>query len=192
MEARYEVFTAEAAVVLDLRLLRSCSSFWRFGREDASPAGFFVRTSPVFQPVRAATLRLEADVAVFANRKFREASMAKSVRAPESASSDSKSKRRKTAKHRLATSAAPRKSAKSRAISGALMSVEDEFNNLRAAHCAYDCVENFLTPIYRHDFEEFFVRPSELRALLEVVNREMVRRMQTVTDAIQLVRKALH
>ncbi|MBB3181909.1 hypothetical protein [Variovorax sp. Sphag1AA] len=117
--------------------------------------------------------------------------MAKSVQAPASASSDSKSKRArlKAVKRRLAT---PRKSAKNRAIGSALMAVEDEFNNLRAAHCAYSCVENFLTPIYRHDFEEFFVRPSELRALLEVVNSEMVRRMRTVTDALQTVREALH
>jgi hypothetical protein len=50
-------------------------------------------------------------------------------------------------------------------------------------------VENFLTPICRH--EEFFLRPSELRALLEAVNAQMARRMQTVTDAIQSARKAL-
>jgi len=117
--------------------------------------------------------------------------MAKSDRTAATSSDKSKRARLKGVKRRLATSSPPRKSAKSRAISSALMSVEDEFNNLRAAHCAYDCMENFLTPIYRHDFEEFFVRPSELRALLEVVNAEMVRRMQTVTDAIQSVREAL-
>lgn len=116
--------------------------------------------------------------------------MAKSDRTTATSSDKSKRARLKAVKRRLAT-AAPRKSAKKRAISGALMTVEDEFNNLRAAHCAYDCVENFLTPIYRHDFEEFFVRPSELRALLEVVNAEMVRRMQTVTDALQTVRTTL-
>ena len=117
--------------------------------------------------------------------------MAKSDRTTATSSDKSKRARLKAIKRRL-TAAAPRKSAKNRAISSALMSVEDEFNNLRAAHCAYTCVEGFLTPIYRHDFEEFFVRPSELRALLEVVNSEMVRRMQTVTDAIQTVREALN
>lgn len=118
--------------------------------------------------------------------------MAKSDRASATSSGKSKRARLKAVKRRLTTSPTSRKSAKNRAISSALLSVEDEFSNLRAAHCAYDCVENFLTPIYRHDFEEFFVRPSELRALLEVVNAEMVRRMQTVTDAIQAVRETLH
>lgn len=43
-----EVVTAEAAFVFDARLPRSCSLFWRLGREGASPAGLFVRISPVF------------------------------------------------------------------------------------------------------------------------------------------------
>lgn len=116
--------------------------------------------------------------------------MAKSDRASATSSDKSKRARLKAVKRRLAA-ATPRKSARNRAISSALMTVEDEFNNLRAAHCAYDCVEIFLTPIYRHDFEEFFVRPTELSALLKVVNAEMVRRMQTVTDALRSVRTTL-
>ncbi|MBB3182402.1 hypothetical protein FHW64_006846 [Variovorax sp. Sphag1AA] len=136
---------------------------------------------------------MEAEAAVSGNRNLREAEkMAKSERTAATSSGKSKRARLKGVKRRTMPTPATRKSAKSRAISSALMSVEDEFNNLRAAHRAYDCVENFLTPIYRHDFEEFFVRPSELRALLEVVNAEMVRRMQTVTDAIESVRKVLH
>ncbi|MDM0053274.1 hypothetical protein [Variovorax sp. J22R115] len=70
--------------------------------------------------------------------------------------------------------------------------MEDEFNNVRAAHRAYDCVQSFLTPLYREEFEEFPIRPTELRALMEVVNAEMVRRMQIVTEASQSVSKARH
>ena len=72
-----------------------------------------------------------------------------------------------------------------------MLLVEDEFNNLRAAHRAYDCVQSFLTPLYLQEFEEFPIQPTELRALMGVVNAEMVRRMQIVTEAIQSVRKAL-
>ena len=118
--------------------------------------------------------------------------MAKSNRALARASSDSKSKRREAVRHRPATSPAPRRATKNRAASDAVLLVEDEFNNLRAAHRAYDCVQSFLTPLYLQEFEEFPIQPAELRALMEVVNAEMMRRMQIVTGAIQSVRKALH
>jgi hypothetical protein len=118
--------------------------------------------------------------------------MAKSVRTLARASSDSKSKRRKAVRSRPATNPAPRKLIKNKAASDAVLLVEDEFNNLRAAHRAYDCVQSFLTPLYLQEFEEFPIHPPELHALMEVANAEMVRRMQIVTEAIQSVRKALH
>ncbi|MGJ7511818.1 hypothetical protein [Variovorax sp. GT1P44] len=118
--------------------------------------------------------------------------MAKSDRASASSHGDPKSKMRKAGRRRLATSPAPRKSAKNKAASDAVLLVEDEFNNLRAAHRAYDCVRSFLTPLHLQEFEEFHIQPTELRALMEVVNAEMLRRMQVVNEAIQSVRKALH
>ncbi len=116
--------------------------------------------------------------------------MAKSDSTTASSSGNSNSKRRKAA--RAATSPALLKSAKNKAARQAALRVEDEFNNLRAAHRAYDCVQSFLTPSYLQEIEEFRIQPIELSALMEVVNAEMVRRMQTVTDAIQSVREALH
>jgi hypothetical protein len=118
--------------------------------------------------------------------------MAKSSRALARASSDSNSKRRKAAGRRPAASPTLRKSAKNGAARKAALLVEDEFNNLRAAHRAYHCVQSFLTPSYLQEIEEFRIHPIELSALMEVVNAEMVRRMQTVTAAIQSVREALH
>ena len=118
--------------------------------------------------------------------------MAKSDRTAASSSGDPNSKRRKAAGRRPATSPTLRKSAKNKAARKAALLVEDEFNNLRAAHRAYACVQSFLTPSYLQEIEEFRIQPIELSALMEVVNAEMVRRMQTVTDAIQSVREALH
>jgi hypothetical protein len=117
--------------------------------------------------------------------------MAKTVRVLARASSNTKSKRREAARRRPATSPTPRKSIKNKAASDAVLLVEDEFNNLRAAHRAYDCVQSFLTPLYLQEVEEFPIQPTELRALMDVVNAEMSRRMQVVTEAIQSVRKAL-
>jgi hypothetical protein len=118
--------------------------------------------------------------------------MAKSVRITASSSGNSKSKRRKAVGRRQATSPALQKSAKNKAARAAALLVEDEFNNLRAAHRAYACVQSFLTPLHLQEIEEFRIQPIELSALMEVVNAEMMRRMQTVTDAIQSVREALH
>lgn len=118
--------------------------------------------------------------------------MAKSDRSTASSSGNPNSKRRKATGRRPATSPALRKSAKNRAARNAALLVEDEFNSLRAAHRAYACVQSFLTPSYLQEIEEFRIQPIELSALMEVVNAEMVRRMQTVTDAIRSVREALH
>ncbi|HEY2418824.1 MAG TPA: hypothetical protein VGH84_12950, partial [Steroidobacteraceae bacterium] len=116
--------------------------------------------------------------------------MAKSGRITASSSGNSISKRRKAVERRQATRPALQKSAKNKdkAARAAALLVEDEFNNLRAAHRAYACVQSFLTPSYLQEIEEFRIQPIELSALMEVVNAEMVRRMQTVTDAIQSVR----
>jgi hypothetical protein len=40
--------------------------------------------------------------------------------------------------------------------------------------------------------EEFWIEPSELTALMEVINAEMGRRIQTVGEAIHAARKVLH
>lgn len=118
--------------------------------------------------------------------------MAKSGRIAASSSGNSKSKRRKAVGRRQATTTALQKSEKNKVARSAALLVEDEFNNLRAAHRAYACMQNFLTPSYLQEIEEFRIQPIELSALMEVVNAEMVRRMQTVTDAIQSMREALH
>jgi hypothetical protein len=118
--------------------------------------------------------------------------MAKSGRVAASSSDNSKSKRRKAVERRQATNPALQPAATNKAAREAVLRVEDQFNNLRAAHRAYDCVQSFLTPLYLQEVEEFPIQPTELRALMEVVNAEMVRRMQVVTEAIHSVRKALH
>lgn len=118
--------------------------------------------------------------------------MARSDRTITSSSDSSNSKRRKAARSQPATTFALQKSAENKAARNAALLVEDEFNNLRAAHRAYACVQSLLTPSYLQEIEEFRIQPIELSALMEVVNAEMVRRMQTVTDAIQSVREALH
>ena len=61
--------------------------------------------------------------------------------------------------------------------SDAVLLVEDEFNNLRAAYRAYDCVQSFLTPLYLQEFEEFSIQPgASLRPA------EYVRCPKSVTD----------
>ncbi|MEJ8815763.1 hypothetical protein WKW77_32195 [Variovorax ureilyticus] len=117
--------------------------------------------------------------------------MAKTDRKGGRSSNVSKSGKRKAVGRRRSTDAAFRKSAR-RKVSDAALLVEDEFNNLRAAHRAYDCVQNLLTPLSPLEVDEFRIHPLELSALMEVVNAEMVRRIQTVTDAIESVREALH
>ena len=118
--------------------------------------------------------------------------MTKTDRTTANSSGDLNSKRRKGVGRRQAARLPLQKSATNKAARAAALLVEDEFNNLRAAHRAYACVQSFLTPSYLQELEEFRIQPIELSALMEVVNAEMVRRMQTVTDAIQSVREALH
>jgi hypothetical protein len=118
--------------------------------------------------------------------------MAKTVRTVASTSAESKSTKRKVVKGEATTSAETKKSAKKKAASEAALLVEDEFNNLRWAHQAYDCVQNFLAPLNSRDVEEFLFEPSELTALMEVINAEMGRRIQTVGEAIHAARKVLH
>ena len=98
--------------------------------------------------------------------------MAKSARAPARTSSDSKSKKRK-------------------ARSAALNAV-DEWHNLRDTLLAFECLQSFLSPHRRQEFEEFHVEPGELRALVTCINAETHRRMLAVGEAIESMQQALH
>ncbi|WP_093166682.1 hypothetical protein [Variovorax sp. YR216] len=125
-------------------------------------------------------------------RKRARLEMAKTVRTAGTTSAKSRTTKRKVAGDDPATSAETKKQAKKKAVSSAALLVEDEFNNLRWAHRAYDCVQNFLAPLNSRNVEEFLIEPSELTALMEVINAEVGRRIQTVGEAIHAARKVLH
>lgn len=118
--------------------------------------------------------------------------MAKIVRSAGTTSAKPKSNKRTVVKGNATTSAETKKSAKKQAASSAALLVEDEFNNLRWAHRAYDCVQNFLAPLSSRNIEEFWVEPDELTALMEVINAEMARRIETLREAIVAARKVVH
>lgn len=118
--------------------------------------------------------------------------MAKTVRTAGTTSAKSRTTKRKVAGEAPATKSETKKQAKKKAVSSAALLVEDEFNNLRWAHRAYDCVQNFLAPLNTRNVEEFLVEPRGLTALMELINAEMGRRIQTVEKAIHAARKVMH
>src|SRR4051812_48251319 len=97
---------------------------------------FLARGCPV-SPTRRAAASIGLGAAVSGNRNLLGGQkMAKSGRVAASSTNNSKSKRREAVERRQATSAALRKSANNKAASDAVLLVEDQFNNLRAAHRA--------------------------------------------------------
>jgi hypothetical protein len=118
--------------------------------------------------------------------------MAKTVRTAETTSANSKTTRRKAAGDDPAKIAETRKQARKKAINSAALLVEDEFNNLRWAQRAYGCVHSFLTPLNSLNVDEFLGEPRGLTALMELINAEMGRRIQTLEDAIHAARKVMH
>ncbi|MGO4390538.1 hypothetical protein AB4Z46_04190 [Variovorax sp. M-6] len=118
--------------------------------------------------------------------------MAKTVRTAETTSAKSKSIKRSVAGDDPAKSAKTKKQAKKKAVNSAALLVEDEFNNLRWAHRAYGCVQNFLAPLNSLNVEEFLVEPRGLTALMELINAETGRRIHTLEKAIHAARKVMH
>ena len=119
--------------------------------------------------------------------------MAKTVRTAGTTSAKSKTTtKRKVAGDDPATSAETKKQARKKAISSAALLVEDEFNNLRWAHRAYGCVQNFLAPLNSLNFDEYLVEPRGLTALMELINSETGRRIRTLEKAIHASRKVIH
>ncbi|MGO4393983.1 hypothetical protein AB4Z46_21725 [Variovorax sp. M-6] len=118
--------------------------------------------------------------------------MAKTVRTAETTSAKSKTTKRKAAGDDPAKGAETKKHAKKRTIISAALLVEDAFYNLRWTHRAYDCVQNFLASLNTRNVERLLVEPRELTALMELVNAEMGRRVQTVEEAIRAARKVMH
>lgn len=49
-----------------------------------------------------------------------------------------------------------------------------------------------MAPLNSRNVEEFLIEPSELTAMMEVINAEMGRRLQTVGEAVHAARKVLH
>ncbi|MDM0030927.1 hypothetical protein QTI33_02085 [Variovorax sp. J22P271] len=118
--------------------------------------------------------------------------MAKTVRTAETTSAKSKGIKRKVAGDDPAKSAKTKKQARNKAASSAALLVEDEFNNLRWAHRAYGCVHDFLKPLNMLNVEEYLGEPRGLTALMELINAEMDRRIQTLEKAIHAARKVIH
>ncbi|WP_088956268.1 hypothetical protein [Variovorax sp. HW608] len=145
MEARNNLLRAEAAEPHGLAASLFASHFWRLGREDESPAGFF----------------------------------------------NSRSGKRKVRGRKSSTGNASTPTRKCKA-QGAALNAIDEFHNLRDTLLAFECLQGFLSPHRRYEFEEFHVEPGELRALVTCINAETQRRVQAVDEAIESVRRALH
>ena len=118
--------------------------------------------------------------------------MAKTVRTAGTISAKSKITKRKVAGDDPAKSAETKKQAKKKAVSSAALLIEDEFNNLRWAHRAYGCVQNFLAPLNMLNFDEYLVEPRGLTALMELINAETGRRIRTLEKAIHAARKVIH
>lgn len=107
--------------------------------------------------------------------------MAKSVRAPARKSGNSKSDKHESAEP------TPERKARSAAINAL-----DKLDHLRETLRAFECLQGFLTPQHLPAFrEEFYVDPSELRALVGCINAETRRQMLAVGTAMESVRQAL-
>ena len=70
--------------------------------------------------------------------------------------------------------------------------LDDDFCNLKQALRAVTCLEGLLTPIYlTPPHEQFSIEPGDLRALVAVINAELVRCTEPVDASIRSLRKAL-
>lgn len=62
---------------------------------------------------------------------------------------------------------------------------------LRAVHRAYACIEKLIDPQRVQDTEEACANRSELSALVQVVNEELHRRIETADATVQSLRVAV-
>jgi hypothetical protein len=72
------------------------------------------------------------------------------------------------------------------------LQLDDDFCNLKEALRAVACLEGLLSPVHRTaHYEEFSFEPGDLRALVALINAELVRCTEPVDASIRSLRKAL-
>jgi hypothetical protein len=67
----------------------------------------------------------------------------------------------------------------------------DDVDSLRAVQRAYACIEKLIDPQRVQDTEEVRPNRSELSALVQVVNEELHRRIETADAAVRALRVAV-
>lgn len=67
----------------------------------------------------------------------------------------------------------------------------DDIDTLRGLHRAYACIEKLIVPQGVNDTEEVYPTRTELSALVQVVNEELQRRVETADTTLQSLRAAL-
>ncbi|SCK29537.1 hypothetical protein VAR608DRAFT_2483 [Variovorax sp. HW608] len=77
-----------------------------------------------------------------------------------------------------------------KASSTALRAVDD-FNNLRQAKRAFDCIEDLLIPHNPHAIEMIYFEPGDLRPLVTAANEEVRRHMAKLRKAVEGVHELL-
>ncbi|WP_256330939.1 hypothetical protein [Variovorax sp. YR266] len=67
----------------------------------------------------------------------------------------------------------------------------DDIDNIHDVQRAYACLEKLIAPQRVNDSEEVYATRSELSALLQLLNAELQRRIDTADTTIESVRMAL-
>ena len=76
--------------------------------------------------------------------------------------------------------------------SSSALQLDDDFSNLKQALRAVACLEGLLSPVHRTEHhEEFSFEPRDLRALVAVINAELVRCVGPVDASLRSLRRAL-
>jgi hypothetical protein len=77
-----------------------------------------------------------------------------------------------------------------RNISSLALDLSDELSELKETYRAFGCLERLLVPVEIQRSDEFYVTPTELRALVALVHAEFGRRIDAVGVAVKAIQTA--
>lgn len=75
-------------------------------------------------------------------------------------------------------------------IASLALDVSDELSELKETYRAFGCLESLLVPVEIQRSDEFYVTPTELRALVALVHAEFGRRIDAVGLAVDALQTA--
>lgn len=77
-----------------------------------------------------------------------------------------------------------------RDIAALALDASDELSGLKEAHRAFGCLGSLLVPVEIQRSDEFYVTPTELRALVALVHAERGSRIAAVGVAVEAIQTA--